>query len=338
MAIVSNNLAHCSFCSVICNEKFHHTLIPTHDQEQKLETILQKLSRFTSQLTSYPTCNKCRQEFISLHNVPESSFQILPNAELAVIKMEPELMIDDHELSDNDNILGTDPTADFMPIEQKAEMQIKVGNDADGRPYSCPHCSKSFRQSSTLKQHIRTHTDRRPFACPHCSKAFKNNSALTQHIRIHTGERLHSCPHCPKAFKRLSGLTEHIRTHTDERPFHCPHCPNAFKNHSSLIQHIRIHTGERPHSCPHCPKAFRNPSACRFHILTHTGERPYPCPHCSKTFTNYRVLRQHIHRIHRFASIVSDSNQSYHFTVHNQFDAETGGSEQKSEVTAGNIG
>ncbi|XP_055615118.1 zinc finger protein 485-like [Toxorhynchites rutilus septentrionalis] len=319
MAIVRNNLVQCSFCFDVCNEKFHYALVPTYLQTQKLEIILQKLRGSTSQLSSYPTCDKCRQVFTSLHSVPESCFQILHSAEPTVIKMEPELMIDDHEQSDTGYIFETDPTADFQSIEQEAEMQIKgeideefLINDMEEQdnnttiipatsvhrkgklPFSCPHCPKTFRHHSALKLHIRSHTGEQPFICSHCPKAFTKASSLQVHIRIHTDERPYSCPHCPKALRDCTALKVHIRTHTGERPYSCPHCPKTFKDATGLQGHIRTHTDERPYSCPHCLKAFRQLTALKQHIRTHTDEYPYPCPHCPKAFKHLPTLKEHI--------------------------------------------
>ncbi|XP_055615933.1 zinc finger protein 501-like isoform X1 [Toxorhynchites rutilus septentrionalis] len=318
MAIVTNNLDQCSFCSDICNREFHYALVPSRHEEKKLNFILQKLNNFTSQLSSYPTCDKCRQEFMTVHNIPESCFQNLPSTEPYVIKMDPELLIDDHEQPDNENsrIAETDSTAGFRPVEREANMQIKGENgevffinemDADEglmedhkrlhtkkEPLKCEMCEKTFVSKYRLEKHVRTHTGERPYSCPYCPKASKDRSALILHIRTHTGERPYPCPHCPKAFINSSALHEHIRIHTDERPYSCPHCPKAFKHQPSLKMHIRTHTGERPYSCSDCPWTFTNPSALQDHMRTHKDERPYSCPHCPKAFKSLRSLQPHI--------------------------------------------
>ncbi|XP_055634029.1 zinc finger protein 501-like isoform X2 [Toxorhynchites rutilus septentrionalis] len=289
MAYVRNNLYQCSFCSNTCNERFHHVLVPFH-QEQKLKTVLQKLNNFTSQLTSYPTCDKCRQEFITVHNIPESCFQILPSTNSTDdIKMDPELMIEGHELPGNGNIFETDPIVDIGSIEQEADKQI---NGENGEVFYINEMDEEDNSASTIPN-ARTNTQRKndldssqkevclssirqkrwkPFKCDMCKKTFTAKHSVRVHMRVHTGERPFSCSHCQKTFKESSTLLRHIRIHTGERPHSCPHCPRTFIQHSTLQDHIRSHTGERPYSCSHCQDAFSNNKLLNYHMrTTHPG-------------------------------------------------------------------
>lgn len=164
-------------------------------------------------------------------------------------------------------------------------------------PFQCMDCGKSFRWSSRLTHHQRSHNNERPYRCNLCPKAFKGSSALLYHQRSHSGEKPYKCQDCGKAFKRSSLLQVHQSVHTGVRTFLCPYCPLTFKWSSHYQYHLRQHTGECPYRCDSCPKAFKNSSSLRRHKNVHLGLKPYTCSVCNKSFTQSTNLRQHM-RIH----------------------------------------
>ncbi|KAL7886512.1 hypothetical protein AOLI_G00042330 [Acnodon oligacanthus] len=164
-------------------------------------------------------------------------------------------------------------------------------------PYQCLDCGKSFKWSSRLAHHQRSHNNERPYRCNLCPKAFKGSSALLYHQRSHSGEKPYKCEDCGKAFKRSSLLQVHRSVHTGLRTFQCPYCPLTFKWSSHYQYHLRQHTGECPYPCDRCPKAFKNSSSLRRHKNVHLGVKPYVCVVCSKAFSQSTNLRQHM-RIH----------------------------------------
>ncbi|XP_061918556.1 zinc finger protein 628 isoform X1 [Entelurus aequoreus] len=164
-------------------------------------------------------------------------------------------------------------------------------------PFQCLECGKTFRWSSRLTHHQRSHNNERPYRCNLCPKAFKGSSALLYHQRSHSGEKPYKCQDCGKAFKRSSLLQVHQSVHTGVRTFLCPYCPLTFKWSSHYQYHLRQHTGECPYPCDTCPKAFKNSSSLRRHKNVHLGLKPYTCSECNKSFTQSTNLRQHM-RIH----------------------------------------
>ncbi|KFO97578.1 Replication initiator 1, partial [Calypte anna] len=45
----------------------------------------------------------------------------------------------------------------------------------------CPDCGKGFARSCELTAHRHIHTGERPYTCPHCWKSFNQLSALVTH-------------------------------------------------------------------------------------------------------------------------------------------------------------
>lgn len=50
-------------------------------------------------------------------------------------------------------------------------------------PFQCLDCGKTFKWSSRLAHHQRSHNNERPYRCNLCPKAFKGSSALLYHQR-----------------------------------------------------------------------------------------------------------------------------------------------------------
>ena len=58
-----------------------------------------------------------------------------------------------------------------------------AGSQNPEHPYQCLDCGKSFKWSSRLAHHQRSHNNERPYRCNLCPKAFKGSSALLYHQR-----------------------------------------------------------------------------------------------------------------------------------------------------------
>ncbi|XP_048515374.1 uncharacterized protein LOC105683921 isoform X3 [Athalia rosae] len=62
------------------------------------------------------------------------------------------------------------------------EDYIYVRGRGRGR-YVCEECGIRCKKPSMLKKHIRTHTDVRPYTCKHCTFSFKTKGNLTKHMK-----------------------------------------------------------------------------------------------------------------------------------------------------------
>ena len=68
------------------------------------------------------------------------------------------------------------------------KLKLHEQTHLDGMNFTCPveGCSKAFRRSDRLREHMRYHRDG-PCICPHCGKALSRKDNLNQHMVIHNG-------------------------------------------------------------------------------------------------------------------------------------------------------
>ncbi|XP_027489267.1 zinc finger protein 574, partial [Corapipo altera] len=161
------------------------------------------------------------------------------------------------------------------------------------RRHRCPDCGKSFKKSSHLRTHVRSHTGERPFPCRECGRGFHSRANLLRHRLVHSGERPFECELCHKRFAQSSTLRQHLGTHLRRLPHRCPECGLRFPRPHRLLLHRALHTGEYPYKCPQCGRSFLLRRLLDVHLLAHAGGQPLLCPGCGGAFASPARLREH---------------------------------------------
>ncbi|XP_015126684.1 uncharacterized protein LOC107048155 [Diachasma alloeum] len=213
--------------------------------------------------------------------------------------------------------LCEDCGADFKNPASLRHHRIRK-HQPNGNKRECPVCHKLVPFYS-LSKHMYTHKAY-TIQCPHCDKMFKNTSTLKQHVRIHEDQRQHRCDTCGVGFNRRDGLRLHMRVHqkTDSRALKecsCQICSEKFPNHSMLVIHRnRVHKDGKQYTCQICNRSMLSTRSLDWHmshihnqttpgISKEEGDTPgekkrVTCNHCLKTFKTEMILRTHIKNTH----------------------------------------
>lgn len=150
-----------------------------------------------------------------------------------------------------------------------ADESVKSGKER--RKLICQFCTKSFKKTFQLQNHLRVHSGDRPFICHTCGKAFNQEATLRIHLRIHTGVKPHVCAECGEAFVTGNSLLSHRQwKHADgQRPFLCSFCSKSFPTKGAVKKHETIHKVERKHTCTMCERNFARADHLKSHMRSH---------------------------------------------------------------------
>ena len=241
---------------------------------------------------------------------------------------------DVYKMGSSDPALRCDFPGCHYVTEKGFNMTQHIRFHNDERRHVCPVCSKAFRSSSHLRDHVKAvHTKERTFQCPKCPRAFATSWQAKSHIRTnHAQKSLYMCRKCPKAFQTPQALAGHVKSSHSKKEIAreckskiCEKCGQILlKNHccatdagqendpdvdcsicqkkmssKSLRAHLQYHRKQEVSNylCQFCNKSFTTETSLKRHILIHQNAKPHSCAVCEKSFRQKSALKTH-ERIH----------------------------------------
>ncbi|XP_072044173.1 uncharacterized protein [Amphiura filiformis] len=179
-------------------------------------------------------------------------------------------------LGDRQFVVPTPPGVPGVPGEDGEEI------------FTCPVCSMTFKHSSHLMRHRRTHTNERPFECTDCHQAFRRKCHLKRHWqRIHSGEKPFKCAICGKAFSDRDHQRQHETIHGPET-YPCFRCRSVFPSENYLLNHLADN--------PECKAALARDGDISPRRMRgkHKGQpTAYKCGLCGELFKKLRQIQTH---------------------------------------------
>ncbi|XP_066537056.1 zinc finger protein 892-like [Hoplias malabaricus] len=136
----------------------------------------------------------------------------------------------------------------------------------------CKYCMTHFTTKESKLQHEQVHNTRGlPYSCPSCSKRFKDFHQRNNHLKSHGSQKGYLCSTCGMRFPKATSYERHLLIHSGEKPYRCEVCERSFNQAGHLKSHMRLHTGEKPFMCEQCGECFNHNVSLKNHLLRQHG-------------------------------------------------------------------
>ena len=99
----------------------------------------------------------------------------------------------------------------------------------------CSFCKKNIARAN-IRDHTKAHMQLSYHICPHCGKSFPDSTKLNGHIRTPTGEKPYQCEKCDQTFTFKGNMASHKKAvHLKENFFHCDQCEYSCSTKRGLL-------------------------------------------------------------------------------------------------------
>ncbi|KAL5277021.1 hypothetical protein ACFFRR_002313 [Megaselia abdita] len=194
------------------------------------------------------------------------------------------------------------------------------------KTYKCrlPKCRKAYISFTGLKIHLLVHLGGPTYTCDTCGATFKNSTSIYRHTRTHSVvstftiegksgnaevfenedpylEDLIDFHRYQKAESKCTEEYTEILNEGAER-FRCTECGEKNTKLKMHIAHVVTHTGERPFKCKAlgCIGSFVSWEALKDHLVVHYKGKKFICEICGKKFDTKRLFTKHIANHRRY--------------------------------------
>lgn len=205
-----------------------------------------------------------------------------------------------------------DSNSEYDPDDKNNDESTAEEEEDNG--HSCDKCHMSFKNTESLKRHIKTHfikaevlseddvlvrmetTDGASLGCNVCGESFTEALDLLAHAEIHARFQPFKCQLCGDTFFEENKIKIHLMDnhHEELTESSCRLCGKQCRDQRSLIKHSWEHSREKNHPCSKCGKTFHNKARLKRHISSHRN-KSVMCEICHEEFPDGRQLMNHRH-------------------------------------------
>lgn len=192
--------------------------------------------------------------------------EVLDKSDLNYINVEGHSFTTDEDLKEEEE---EDELGIYDPLALDGNEEgdpPKSGGSSKATVHKWGKCSKTFRDSSELEVHEKTHPKKRTLATNDCDKNVEVE--LKSHKKIKSEVKPSESREKINSKSELKPQQLATETETEPKSFDCHECAKTFSQRRDLNMHIKTHMGDRPYKCKLCSYGSRYKAGLSKHLKT----------------------------------------------------------------------